>query len=331
VLDQRRGRVQYEYDAAGRLGSVLREQSGKHSAFTYDEAGNLFEDGGDVYDRAARTYEPGGRLTRQGTTSFVWNDAGQLREKRCPRRDGGVDAWLYTWNAAGQLAAVDLPDKRRITYVYDPLGRRLEARTFHPEGGKRTPLERTRFVWDGEALFHAIRTVGTVHVETRTFCFDDGGFIPRTQCDAGPEVERGERSTWRYFVNDPAGTPNELVTDAGEVCGVFERGAWGRTSTTGHATPIRFQGQQEDADTGLFYHRFRDYDPATGLYISPDPVGLAGGLQLYAYVPSPLEMLSCRAPVLCRRGHRRRVTIDAFGLESRSSAAAHDRQRPPAW
>ena len=57
---------------------------------------------------------------------------------------------------------------------------------------------------------------------------------------------------------------------------------------TGRATPIRFQGQQEDAETGLFYHRFRDYDPATGLYISPDPIGLAGGLQRYAYVPGPL-------------------------------------------
>ncbi|MFS8066922.1 MAG: RHS repeat-associated core domain-containing protein, partial [Byssovorax sp.] len=151
-------------------------------------------------------------------------------------------------------------------------------------------LERTRFVWDGDTLVHAIRTVGTAPpVATRTFCFDDGSFVPRAQCDTRTDPILGERSAWSYFVNDPAGTPDELVTDAGEVCGVVDRAVWGTTTATGRATtPIRFQGQQEDADTGLFYNRFRDYDPEAGRYISPDPIGLAGGLQLFAYVPSPL-------------------------------------------
>ena len=290
MLDRRRGWVQYEHDAAGRLRSVLHEQSGHREAFTYDAAGNLFEDAGAAEGVVARMYEPGGRLVRQGSTVTTWNEAGQLREKRHPRAEGGEDTWRYLWNAAGQLAAVDLPDKRRILYAYDPLGRRLEARTFGPGGGKRIPLERTRFVWDGDVLVHAIRMVGTAPlVETKTFCFDDGGFVPRAQCDARPDALHGERSAWRYFVNDPAGTPDELVNDAGEVCGVLDRTVWGATTATGRAsTPIRFQGQQEDADTGLFYNRFRDYDPEAGRYISPDPIGLAGGLQLFAYVPSPL-------------------------------------------
>jgi RHS repeat-associated protein len=290
VLDRRRGWVQYEHDAAGRLRSVLHEQGDRREAFTYDDAGNLFEDAGPAADVAARTYEPGGRLVRQGATLYTWNEAGQLREKSRPRAEGGADVWRYTWDASGWLAAVELPDKRRIVYAYDPLGRRLEARTFGPGGGKRSPLERTRFVWDGDALVHAIRTVGTSPpVETRTFCFEDGGFVPRAQCETRPDALHGERSTWLYFVNDPAGTPDELVTDAGEVCGTLDRAAWGTTTTTGRArTPIRFQGQQEDAETGLFYNRFRYYDPEAGRYISSDPIGLAGGLQLFAYVPSPL-------------------------------------------
>jgi RHS repeat-associated protein len=46
-----------------------------------------------------------------------------------------------------------------------------------------------------------------------------------------------------------------------------------------------YQGQYEDAETGLYYNWFRYYDPESGNYISQDPIGLAGNNPtLYAYV-----------------------------------------------
>ncbi|WP_029410646.1 RHS repeat domain-containing protein [Treponema pedis] len=48
--------------------------------------------------------------------------------------------------------------------------------------------------------------------------------------------------------------------------------------------PFRYQGQYEDQETGLYYNRFRYYDPNSGTFISQDPIGLAGGLNLYSYV-----------------------------------------------
>jgi len=43
------------------------------------------------------------------------------------------------------------------------------------------------------------------------------------------------------------------------------------------------QGQYADAETGLYYNTFRYYDPDVGRFVSEDPIGLLGGLNLYQY------------------------------------------------
>ncbi|TXG82722.1 MAG: RHS repeat-associated core domain-containing protein, partial [Thermomicrobiales bacterium] len=54
---------------------------------------------------------------------------------------------------------------------------------------------------------------------------------------------------------------------------------------------LRFQGQYLDRDTGLHYNTFRYYDPDVGRFISPDPTGLDGGENLYAYSANPLSWI----------------------------------------
>ncbi|WP_192893882.1 RHS repeat-associated core domain-containing protein, partial [Morganella morganii] len=51
---------------------------------------------------------------------------------------------------------------------------------------------------------------------------------------------------------------------------------------------LRFQGQYLDRETGLHYNTFRYYDPDTGRFTQHDPIGLAGGLNLYQYAPNAL-------------------------------------------
>lgn len=51
-------------------------------------------------------------------------------------------------------------------------------------------------------------------------------------------------------------------------------------------------GQYFDQETGLHYNYHRYYDPATGRYLTPDPIGLAGGVNLFAYsYNNPLNLI----------------------------------------
>ena len=58
------------------------------------------------------------------------------------------------------------------------------------------------------------------------------------------------------------------------------------------ANDHRLPGQWEQFETGLFQNQWRDYDPALGRYLDPDPIGLNGGANIYAYAGgSPLMFI----------------------------------------
>lgn len=82
----------------------------------------------------------------------------------------------------------------------------------------------------------------------------------------------------------------ELTNDNGKITWRAELRAWGSVARQAEAdipNPIRFQGQYADEETGLHYNRCRYYDPVIARYVTPDPIGLAGGDNAYAYVPDP--------------------------------------------
>jgi len=92
--------------------------------------------------------------------------------------------------------------------------------------------------------------------------------------------------------NDHLGTPKAMTDETGVK-------VWSATHTPfGYASVVecfsrscervklnvRFPGQYYDVETGLHYNYFRYYDPGTGRYITSDPIGLAGGLNMFGYV-----------------------------------------------
>jgi RHS repeat-associated protein len=95
----------------------------------------------------------------------------------------------------------------------------------------------------------------------------------------------------RYsIITDHLGTPRAMYDVHGQEVWGADVDTYGRLIDgrgPQRACPFRFPGQYEDAETGLYYNRFRYYDPDSGGYVSQDPIGLAGGRALCRYVSDP--------------------------------------------
>jgi len=101
----------------------------------------------------------------------------------------------------------------------------------------------------------------------------------------------GSRRLTYAILTDPVGTPRELVTPEGEIAWQARTDLWGAVQEIKREKtdcPLRFQGQYHDDESDLHYNHQRYYDPGTGRYLTPDPLGLAGGDSAYAYVANPL-------------------------------------------
>ncbi|WP_241491663.1 RHS repeat-associated core domain-containing protein, partial [Winslowiella iniecta] len=76
----------------------------------------------------------------------------------------------------------------------------------------------------------------------------------------------------------------------------------------------------------LHYNLFRYYDPVMGRFTQPDPIGLAGGINLYQYAPNPLMWvdpwgLAPKAPLSLPDGYKGR--IDRFNIGNGTSFEVH--------
>ncbi|WP_236941961.1 MULTISPECIES: RHS repeat-associated core domain-containing protein, partial [unclassified Escherichia] len=143
-------------------------------------------------------------------------------------------------------------------------------------------------VWEGFRLLQETTWQGK-----RTYLYD----AEQPYTPVAAVTGRGEsRKIW-YYHTDVTGTVQEVSAADGTLVWAGYQAGFGENrgdiSNSGayFEQPLRLPGQYFDEETGLHYNLFRYYAPECGRFISQDPIGLAGGLNQYAYAPNPLKYI----------------------------------------
>lgn len=306
-------RIRYGYDVLGQIVGY-QDPLGTLHRYRYDACGDRFST---VADNAE------GRHTQQDNgTAYQLDKAGQLVS-----RTDRFSQLALRWNTFGRLAGIK-NEHHDHAYTYDALGRRVGKRHLQrptklldglrvidketPSRGEPVWQDETWFMWDGDVMVGELqREVAPRVVTPETWDKPDGivysgqfyvyqpdSFEPRAmqryqqiaEAEDGEIAPLGEEQIY-FYQNDPNGMPIRLQDGEGEVVWEAQFTPFGQLSVTGTSQlrqPLRMQGQYYDTESGLHYNRYRYYDPACGVFISQDPIGLKGGLNPYQFAVNTL-------------------------------------------
>ena len=271
-------------DRAYARGGQLRED--RRWRYHYDAQGNLVL-------KTMRKIPPVAETTqgnRKGIFGLFANgNTSKERGEQEERLAWQPGDYAYTWLPNGMLGSVTRPDGNVVTFKYDALGRRME-KTF--KGRVH------RYLWDGDVVLHEweyseaerpqqiVSENGEMSFDRPeptndliTWVYDPDSYVPTAKLVDGKRYS---------IVSDYIGRPVQAYDERGTVVWQADYDSYGNLlhlKGDRDFVPFRQLGQYEDGETGLYYNRFRYYDPNTGGYISQDPIGLVGNNPtLYGHV-----------------------------------------------
>jgi RHS repeat-associated protein len=284
IDEHRNGARHFELDPAGRVTAVSARDWAE--TYAYDGAGNqTYADWPERHPapeaRGERTYT-GTRVNNAGGIRYEYDRAGRTVLRQRTRLSRKPDTWRYTWDAQDRLIDCTTPDGTYWKYTYDPLGRRSSKQRLADD--RQTVVERVDFTWDGAVLCEQTTDAGI------TLTWDHRGFVPLIQRERKQLSDAEVDERFFAVVTDLIGAPTELLDERGRTAARTRSTVWGSTAwSTGSTayTPLRFPGQYFDQETELHYNYFRIYDPLTGRFLTPDPLGLEPAPNPASYVTNP--------------------------------------------
>jgi RHS repeat-associated protein len=259
------------YDSLDRLNSASK--TGTSYGWTYDANSN----------RLTQTGTGASTFTPSSTSNELNSTTGTLARTYLYDAAGNTKSYsnlTFTYNQRGRTSAVTV-GSTATNYIYNALGQMIKKTVgstatllMYDEAGhllgeyssSGALVQET--VWMGDIPVATLRPSGsTISIY----------YVHTDQLNAPRKVTRpsDNKLAWRWDA-DPFGTaaPNQNPSKLGTF--VYN---------------LRFPGQYYQAETGLNYNYFRDYDPQTGRYIESDPIelqgrGRDGSYSTYAYVDS---------------------------------------------
>lgn len=253
----------WTYDDVYQLLTDDRTGTGAYSrTYTYDATGNRLTM---VYNGVVTTYtyDDNNKLTQYVcggvTTTFGYDNNGNTIEMVAP----GIGTTTYSYDYDNRLTGITFPNLSTASYTYDGAGNRISA----TEGGVTT-----HFLYDGDQVYADY----------------DGSWNLLAKYTGGISQRRGITS--HFSMLDGLGSVRGLLTTGQVLSDSFVYDAFGTITDSSGSTinPYGYVGalgyRRSDSASGLLHLGAREYNPATGRFLTRDPIGYAGGLNLYGYV-----------------------------------------------
>ncbi|EHC8752722.1 RHS repeat protein, partial [Salmonella enterica] len=302
----------YHHDAHGRLTEKderqIRDGGGYVHHYHYDNRHRLVhyrrEQQGITLLESRYLYDPPGR--RIGKR--VWKSRrtyGEITGNEYIQLSHTPEVTWYGWD--GDRLTTTETATQRVQTIYTPGSFtplvRIETETAELAKAVRRTLAE-RFQQEANVIFppELVAMVDNLEAELQRRELSEANRTWLAQCGLTAEQIQNQmepeytpQRTIHLYHCDHRGLPLALVNAEGKADWSAEYDAWGNVlrEINPHklAQLLRLPGQQYDEETGLYYNRHRYYDPLQGRYITQDPIGGAGGWNLYQYPLNPVSKI----------------------------------------
>ena len=284
----------YEYNARGFLTRLTNRDAG---GTVLSDFQNLLYDG--VGNRTQMTVSFPAQPALAGVTNYGYDIKNQLLSEQSTRAGGYSFNFTYdlaqnpttfkgqsrSYNVNNQLTGAGFSYDgngnpvlyKGVSLAFDPENRmtaygNILTAGYNGDGlraWKQTATGRRYYLYDGEELVCELDAAGNVAAPV---LFGANGLI-----------------AYGSFIYqfDPQGNAVHIMDNSRNVLANLAYDAWGQLMSGSNPTPYGYKGQwgyYTDAESGILLLTHRYFDPATGRFLTRDPIGVEGGVNLYAYV-----------------------------------------------
>jgi RHS repeat-associated protein len=266
----------YTYDNAGNRTSKTDLQANVTSNYGYDNIYQLLQVTQGASTTESYSYDAvGNRLSSSSVSPYSYNSSNELISTPSltytydynGNTQSKSDGTAYTWDYDNRLKQVTLPGSGgTVNFKYDPFGRRAQ-KSFAQNSTTTT----VNYLYDGPNLLEEV---------------DQSGNVLARYSGLDEQLANLRSSTTSYYEADGLGMITSLSDSAGALANTYRYDSYGNLlASTGTITnSFQYAGREFDSETGLYYNRARYYSPQLGRFVSEDPLGFDGGINLYAYV-----------------------------------------------